>query len=158
MKKIYLRSTKNLYYIEKDINLKVYYSYSTPVAFKKNNCLTVSENVWSVTTGRHLTWIDGGTTEAKKRRIKNEDFEKLLNKELGIKETKPNQPNDHLKTVANISAIFGLMTKDKETKTKFQKRFFETVPGIHFPEDWDKLTTEEKEKRLAKVTEEARKY
>jgi hypothetical protein len=39
--------------------------------------LHVCENVWSVTTGRHLTWIDGGTPEAKKKRVSYSDFQKL---------------------------------------------------------------------------------
>jgi hypothetical protein len=38
----------------------VYYSYATPVAFSVNGATIVSENVWSRTTGKHLTQIDGG--------------------------------------------------------------------------------------------------
>ena len=34
----------------------------------------LSENVWSTTTGRHLTWIDGGSKEAKESRIKYNDL------------------------------------------------------------------------------------
>jgi hypothetical protein len=41
--------------------------------------LHVSQNGWSVTTGRHLTWIDGGSAEAKKRRLAHADFKKLMN-------------------------------------------------------------------------------
>ena len=40
---------------------------------------------------------------------------------------------------------------DRESKVKFQKRFFETVKGLHFPEDWDTLPIEEKERRLEGV-------
>ena len=40
---------------------------------------------------------------------------------------------------------------DRESKVKFQKRFFETVQGLHFPEDWDILPIEEKERRLEGV-------
>lgn len=55
----------------------VYYSYATPVAFAVNGETTVSENVWSRTTGKHLTQIDGGD---KKSRIPHKEFiEKLLN-------------------------------------------------------------------------------
>ena len=64
---------------------------------------------------------------------------------------------DILKTVSTVSALFGIISdhqKDKEGKVKFQKRFFEKVPGIQFPEDREQLPTEEKEKRLKKVTEE----
>jgi cytochrome b len=55
----------------------VYYSYATPVAFAVNGEITVSENVWSRTTGKHLTQIDGGD---KKSRISHDEFEKLYNK------------------------------------------------------------------------------
>jgi hypothetical protein len=60
--------------------------------------------------------------------------------------------SDHLKTVGMVSALFGIMSgDDRESKVKFQKRFFETVQGLHFPEDWDTLPIEEKERRLEGV-------
>ena len=55
--------------------------------------------------------------------------------------------------VGLASAMFGILSEnDKEAKVKFQKRFYEKVPGLHFPDDWDQLSTEEKEKRLNNVT------
>lgn len=77
LQKHYLRTTKNLYCCS-DNGITVYYSYVTPVAIKDGfGVLHVCENVWSVTTGRHLTWIDGGTPEAKQKRLKYNEFEKL---------------------------------------------------------------------------------
>jgi hypothetical protein len=39
--------------------VRVWYSYTTPVAFKvQSGMLVVRENNWSRTTGRHLTMID----------------------------------------------------------------------------------------------------
>jgi len=142
MKKHYLRTTRNLYYIDEKPNLRVFYSYSTPIALRIDGNLKVSENCWSVTTARHLTWIDGGM---KKSRLKREDFQKLLD------EHKP-QPN-FLKTVGTMSALFGLMSKgeDKEKINNQKKRFFNHIEGLSFPKDWDTLTEEEKEKRLNKV-------
>jgi hypothetical protein len=104
--------------------------------------LKVSENQWSVTTGRHLTWIDGGN---KKARLKREEFNQL------IKQHKP-EPN-FLKTVSMVSAMFGLMSKGQDQKktNNQKKRFFDKVQGINFPEDWNNLTEEEKSKRLEKV-------
>tara|TARA_R100001244_G_scaffold85935_1_gene65751 strand:+ start:162 stop:614 length:453 start_codon:yes stop_codon:yes gene_type:complete len=140
-KKVYLRSTRNLYYKQEKPNLRVYYSYITPVALEIDGVLKVSENQWSVTTARHLTWIDGGN---KKARLKREEFNQL------IKQHKP-EPN-FLKTVSTVSAMFGLMCQnDVKTKNKYQKRFFDKVQGINFPEDWNNLTEEEKSKRLEKV-------
>jgi hypothetical protein len=64
--------------------------------------------------------------------------------------------SDQLKTVSMVSALFGIMSNDKdpkerENKVKYQKKFFETIPGITFPDYWDKLPIEEKEKRLKKI-------
>jgi hypothetical protein len=51
--------------------------------------------------------------------------------------------NDQLKTVSMVSALFGIMSgDDREGKVKYQKRFFETVNGISFPDDWEKLALE----------------
>jgi hypothetical protein len=78
MQKHYLRTTKNLYSCT-DNGVTVYYSYVTPVAIRDPfGVLHVSQNGWSVTTGRHLTWIDGGSPEAKKKRLNGEDFVKLM--------------------------------------------------------------------------------
>ena len=141
-KKIYLRTTRNLYYKQEKPNLRVYYSYITPVALEIDGVLKVSENQWSVTTARHLTWIDGGN---KKARLKREEFNQL------IKQHKP-EPN-FLKTVSMVSAMFGLMSKGQDQKktNNQKKRFFDKVQGINFPEDWNNLTEEEKSKRLEKV-------
>ena len=78
MIKNYLRSTKNLYscFIN---GYQVYYSYNTAVGIRyPNNDLYVANNVWSTTTGRHLTWIDGGSKEAKESRIKYSDLLKIF--------------------------------------------------------------------------------
>ena len=141
-KKHYLRSTRNLYYIDEKPQLRVYYSYTTPVALMIDGHLKVSQNQWSVTTARHLTWIDGGN---KKARLKREEFNELVEKH------RP-EPN-FLKTVSSVSAMFGLMCQnDVKTKNKYQKRFFDKVQGINFPDDWESLSEKEKAKRLDGAT------
>tara|TARA_R100001463_G_scaffold2092_4_gene8969 strand:- start:1606 stop:1872 length:267 start_codon:yes stop_codon:yes gene_type:complete len=71
----YLNTTKSLR-VEYGL-IDTYYSYATPVAFRSHDGkLYVSENVWSRTTGKHLTQIDGGD---RKSRIPHDQFEKLLN-------------------------------------------------------------------------------
>ena len=75
--KIYLRTTKNLY-CDVINGYMVYYSYNTAVGISLDSKLVLSENVWSTTTGRHLTWIDGGSKEAKESRIKYSDLLKIL--------------------------------------------------------------------------------
>ena len=142
MKKNYLKTTKNCYYVDEKPNLKVYYSYTTPIALEIDGVLKVSENRWSITTAKHLNWIDGGN---KKGRLKVDEFKQLL------KEHKP-EP-DFLKTVSMVSAMFGLMTQgeDKQKINSQKKRFFDNVQGLSFPEDWETLPEDEKSKRLEKI-------
>ena len=59
--------------------LDVYFSYSTPVAFRApGQLLIVRENEWGPTTGKHLNWIDGGDKTAKKARLPGREFEEHL--------------------------------------------------------------------------------
>ena len=59
--------------------------------------------------------------------------------------------NDMLKTVSLVSKIFGVMGDDLKSVNKWQKRFYEKIPGISFPENWDQLSEKEKRKRLDKI-------
>ena len=142
MTKYYLRTTKNCYFVQEKPNLKVFYSYSTPVALEIDGILKVSENQWTVTTAKHLSWIDNGN---KKDRLKADEFNQLL------KQHKP-EP-DFLKTFYMVSAMFGMMTQteDKSKVNAQKKRFFDNVQGLNFPEDWETLPEEEKTKRLEKI-------
>ena len=142
MTKYYLRTTKNCYFVQEKPNLKVFYSYSTPIALEIDGILKVSENQWSMTTAKHLTWIDNGN---KKDRLKAEEFNQLL------KQHKP-EP-DFLKTVSMVSSMFGVLmqTEDKSKVNAQKKRFFDNVQGLNFPEDWETLPEEEKTKRLEKI-------
>ena len=130
-----------------DLGIIYYKSYSTFVAFEyPGHQLVVRYNVWSTTTGKHLNWIS-----SKKYRLPSDKFEAELKKVQG--KSADYKAPDHLKTVGLVSAMFGILSEnDKEAKVKFQKRFYEKVPGLHFPDDWDQLSTEEKEKRLNNVT------
>ena len=57
----------------------VWFSYATPIAFKVyGQPRVVRENVWSTTTGKHLNSIDGGTKEAKARRVSSDEFNREL--------------------------------------------------------------------------------
>lgn len=76
----YSENTENLnclkFYLP---NITIWYSYHTPVAFKRDGKLVVRKNNWGTTTGKHLNWIDGGN---KKARINSDEFEKLLQEAL----------------------------------------------------------------------------
>ena len=63
----------------------VWFSYNTPIAFQVDGQpRVVRENVWKNTTGRHLNSIDGGTKEAKERRVSSDEFNRALDElELG---------------------------------------------------------------------------
>ena len=66
-------------------NKSIYYSYDTVVAFEGYNSkgvrfdLTVSENCWGPTTGKHLNWIDGGR---KDKRLSRDEFLRKLSEFL----------------------------------------------------------------------------
>ncbi len=55
------------------MDLVVYYSYETVVAFSHKGQRVVHENTWGRTTGKHLNWIDGGS---KSSRVSAEEFER----------------------------------------------------------------------------------
>jgi hypothetical protein len=56
--------------------LEFAFSYSTIVAFNAGNGWVKSQNVWSMTTGKHLNEIPG-------KRIEHEKFQFRLNNVLG---------------------------------------------------------------------------
>jgi len=150
----YLRTTKNLY--SHIVNGKeLFFSYETLVAIDD----LISVNHWSVTTGRHLYWINPN------KEIRVDDFEERARKIL--EDDNLISTYDHLKTVSNISKIFSIMSDDKTEESirksnNQRKRFYETVQGISFPSDWDELDTATQKKRLDLCdyvnTDQAKKY
>lgn len=57
----------------------LYYSYKTIVAYYDDtDGLVCCENVWGVTTGKHLNWIQSD----KKKRVKFDEFNNMLNNML----------------------------------------------------------------------------
>ena len=147
-KPIYPRSTRNFYYHVVEGRV-LYFSYNTLIAVGD----LISSNQWSVTTAKHLYWINPN------KDIRVNDFEeqarKILSKDNLISDF------DHLKTVSAISSIFSLMANDETEEAKRKtndqrKRFYETIEGISFPDDWDSLSVEDQEERLNKTDQFAR--
>lgn len=59
--------------------LTLEYSYSTVIAFRSPETgRVIRSNDWGPTTGKHLNALDGGSAEAKKRRIPGDEFERQL--------------------------------------------------------------------------------
>lgn len=63
--------------------------------------------------------------------------------------------SDQIKKVAKVSAFLDIMCesykqnpKDREALIERRARFYKTVPGLMWPEDWDSLDIEEKERRI----------
>lgn len=63
----------NFYEIETD-GITFWYSYKTCIAFRGDGGLVIRENDWSVTTGRHLNFVN----DDKSIRVSGELFEKTL--------------------------------------------------------------------------------
>ena len=135
----YPRSTRNFY--QHTINgLTLYFSYQTLIAIDN----LISVNKWSVTTARHLYWINPDHD------IRVKDFDEQARKIL--KDNDLLDTSDPFKTVATISTLFELMSNDENEedirKTNNQRmRFYETQ-GVTRPEEWDTLTVAEQKKRL----------
>ena len=64
---------KSLYYEHQGSNT-IYYSYNTCVAVKTPIDTYVCENVWSVTTAKHLNRIEELTGSDKEYRMRYKDF------------------------------------------------------------------------------------
>ena len=62
-------------------NNEVFYSYNTTVAIKTPVDTYVCENVWSVTTAKHLNRIEELTGSNRDYRMRYKDFINLLEKE-----------------------------------------------------------------------------
>tara|TARA_A100000172_G_C3019436_1_gene102619 strand:+ start:169 stop:699 length:531 start_codon:yes stop_codon:yes gene_type:complete len=142
----YPRTTRNFY--THTINgLTLYFSYQTLIAievadYKIDNLISI--NKWSVTTARHLYWINPN------HNIRVNDFDEQARKIL--KDNDLLDTSDPLRTVATISSLFELMSNDENEdsirKTNNQRmRFYETQ-GVTRPEDWDTLTVADQKKRL----------
>ena len=65
--------SKNLWF-ENIGDKTIYYSYNTTVAVKTPIDTYVSENVWSVTTARHLNRIEELTGSNREYRMRYRDF------------------------------------------------------------------------------------
>ena len=121
----YPRSTRNFY--QHTINgLTLYFSYQTLIAIDN----LISVNNWSVTTARHLYWINPNHD------IRVNDFDEQARKIL--KDNDLLDTSDPFKTVATISSLFALMSNDENEesirKTNNQRmRFYETQ-GVTRPQ------------------------
>jgi len=65
--------SKNLWYENIGSNT-IYYSYNTTVAVKTPIDTYVSENVWSITTAKHLNKIEELTGSDRQYRMRYKDF------------------------------------------------------------------------------------
>ena len=61
-------------YVERSGDREIYYSYNTTVAVKTPIETYVSENVWSMTTAKHLNRIEELTGSNKEYRMRYKDF------------------------------------------------------------------------------------
>ena len=61
-------------YVERSGDREIYYSYNTTVAVKTPIETYVSENVWSMTTAKHLNRIEELTGSNREYRMRYKDF------------------------------------------------------------------------------------
>jgi len=65
---------KKSLYVERSGDKEIYYSYNTTVAIRTPLETYVSENVWSVTTAKHLNKIEELTGSDREYRMRYKDF------------------------------------------------------------------------------------
>jgi len=70
----------NAKYVVINEAIKIYFSYETPIAFILNGELTIRQNDWSITTGKHLNAINSN----KEVRINSEEFNQVLESAVKI--------------------------------------------------------------------------
>jgi hypothetical protein len=73
--------------------LRVWFSYKTPVAFLVGSTRWVRQNRWGPTTGKHINAIDGGDRQAKAARIPTHQFECMLDRVLDGQPALVNEPD-----------------------------------------------------------------
>lgn len=63
--------------------------------------------------------------------------------------------SDPIKTRSMVSALFNIMCQNDEKTPEARlkvveqrARFYKSMPGLIWPEDWDELPLEEKERRI----------
>jgi len=67
-------------------DVSFYFSYETIVAVQWAGNRYVIQNQWSVTTGKHLNWIDGGN---KKERLEPETFKRKIEEAIAYMAAQP---------------------------------------------------------------------
>ena len=67
--------------------------------------------------------------------------------------TKEQSEQDVLKFASTVAKLGSLFHTEKEDQNNWKKRMLNTVDGVSFPDDWDSLSEDEKEKRLNKAIE-----
>tara|TARA_R100000544_G_scaffold27206_1_gene14106 strand:+ start:220 stop:837 length:618 start_codon:yes stop_codon:yes gene_type:complete len=130
------------------LNAIIYYSdynHNFKHIFQKNHTWYIYKNV----TDKKGCIVDGYATP-----FKSNDWFSLVGDD-GILDGNENNPYDEynpLKGALMVSKFMELMQGDDIAQSnKQQKRIFDTVPGLSFPDDWDTLPEVEKNKRLNKI-------
>jgi len=55
---------------------------------------------------------------------------------------------DNLKSASMVAMFGDLLCDTQKEKNDWKKRMINTVDGISFPDDWDELSEDEKQRRL----------
>lgn len=107
-------------------------SYTTHVATISGNKLIV-HGWWSKTTSKHINHVADvyGLTKMEGDKVEQEE-----------------KPNDMLRTVSMVAAMGEVFGNNSEEKNAWKKRFLSMHNGLSFPDDFDSLPEEEKQKRL----------
>lgn len=126
------------------------YLFGNLIAEKRNDGLYITNAGWkSATTLERLRALPNVGISVKKGiwYLNGKEWDgEWVNVKTG---DKPDESNV-LKSVAMVAAMGDILTQTKTDANTWKKRMFKAGlgAGIDFPEDWDSLSEDEKEKRL----------
>jgi hypothetical protein len=87
-------------------------------------------------------------------KTKQFDEEQITNIMEGLHEKNLEKLDGLFKTVTMVAKLGEVLTENKKEQNDWKKRMLSAgLSGLDFPDDWDSLSEEEKEKRLNRVLE-----
>ena len=104
-----------------------------------------NEDKYSVTTSRHQNICRPSNVS---KYVNTNTLKELINGK-----TEEQSEQDVLKFASNVARLGSLFHTEKEDQNNWKKRMLNTVDGLSFPDNWEALSEDEKEKRLNKAIE-----
>jgi hypothetical protein len=80
-----IKEANNFHRVDLGRDISIWFSYETPIAFRKGVQFFTCENVWSRTTGKHLSYLEldkNNRTEVNEFNLYLQELERGLNEKV----------------------------------------------------------------------------